>query len=74
MSLDFVAAAEFLAMDYRESRDQIDAMERNSKFTVEEIQKRRGRLKLKAQAVHIVRVVANDAAISELVLQQLEKR
>lgn len=72
--IDIIAAADFLALEYRETRDQIDAMERNSKFTAEEIQKRRGRLHLKAQAVHIVRVVANDAAISELVMQQLEAR
>ncbi len=35
--IDFAECAEFLALDYRESRDQIDAMERNPKFTVEEI-------------------------------------
>lgn len=69
--IDFATCADFLAMDYREDRDQIDAMERNTRFPAEEIQKRRARLKIKAQAVKIVRIVAESEAIRDLVEQQL---
>jgi len=74
MTFDFTQIADYAALDYRESRDQVDQMERNPKMTAETILQRRSRLELKAQAVHIVRIVADDAAIADLVAQQLEAR
>jgi hypothetical protein len=70
--IDFAEIASFAAMDWREERDQIDAMEKNTRFPAAEIEKRRGRLKIKARAVHVVRVVAETDAIRALVAQQLE--
>lgn len=69
--IDFASAASFAAMDWREDRDQIDQMERSGRFPVEEVIRRRSRLKIKAQAVKIVRIVAGNDAIRELVEQQL---
>jgi hypothetical protein len=70
--IDFTEIASFAAMDWREDRDQIAAMEKNPKFTATEIEKRRARLKIKARAVHVVRVVAENEPIRALVAQQLE--
>jgi hypothetical protein len=71
--IDFATIADFAAMDWRETRDQIDAMQANTRFPVEEIEKRRARLPLKAQAVHIVRIVAADADLREQVAKQMEE-
>jgi hypothetical protein len=70
--IDFAEIASFAAMDWREERDQIAAMEKNTRFPAAEIEKRRARLKIKARAVHVVRVVAETDAIRALVAQQLE--
>jgi hypothetical protein len=70
--IDFAEIASFAAMDWREDRDQIAAMEKNTRFPAAEIEKRRARLKIKARAVHVVRVVAETESIRALVAQQLE--
>ena len=72
--IDFQTCADFTELWWRESRDQIDRMERSGRFPVEEIQRRRARLDLKSDAVSIVRIVADVDAIRELVEQQLECR
>lgn len=69
--IDFTECASFAAMDWREDRDQIDQMERSGRFPVEGVIRRRARLKIKAQAVKIVRIVAGSDAIRELVEQQM---
>lgn len=78
--IDFAQAASFAELDWKEDRDQIGQMESartssgSPRYPVEEIQRRRARLKIKAQAVHIIRVVADSAVIQELVSEQLQAR
>jgi hypothetical protein len=69
--IDLSHIAKFAALDYRESVDQVDNMERNKKFTAEEVQKRRGRLADKAQAVEVLQVVAGDQRVAEYVAKKL---
>ena len=72
--MTFTDVADHIAMHYRATRAQIDNMERSKRFPVEEIIRRRNALPMMAQAVHIVRIVADDAAIADLVAQQLEAK
>ena len=69
--MDITSLPSFAAMHYREDAEQIDAMERNTRFPVEEIIKRRNALRIKAEIVKVIRIVAETAAIRELVEQQM---
>lgn len=72
--IDLIECASFAEMHYREDEGQVDAMQRNPRFPVEEVIRRRSSLPMRANIVRIVRIVADDARIRELVEQQLSAK
>lgn len=66
--IDFHAIADEIGLAGKERVDQIAQMERNPKFTAEEVAKRRWRVPVMRQAYQVLKALADSPEAQEIIV------